>query len=61
MITIFSRYIVQCLKGVGHNSYQGHVNDSGVFWGVSHRAAHRNCIDRYTVFFLQVPTPYRQR
>jgi hypothetical protein len=35
MITIFSMYIVQCLKGVGCNSYQGHMNDSGEFWGVS--------------------------
>jgi hypothetical protein len=39
MITIFSMYIVQCPKGVGHNSYQGHVNDSGVFWGVPHQAS----------------------
>jgi hypothetical protein len=39
MITIFSRYIAQCLKGVGRNSYQGHVNDSGEFWGVPHQAS----------------------
>jgi hypothetical protein len=39
MITIFSMYIAQCLKGVGHNSYQGHVNDSGEFWGVPHQAS----------------------
>jgi hypothetical protein len=39
MITIFSRYIVQCPKGVGRNSYQGHVNDSGEFWGVPHQVS----------------------
>jgi hypothetical protein len=39
MITIFSMYIVQCLEGVECNSYQGHVNDSGVFWGVPHQAS----------------------
>ena len=31
MITIFSMYIAHVLLGSGHNSYQGHVNDSGEF------------------------------
>ena len=31
MITIFSMYIVHVHLGSGHNSYQGHVNDSGEF------------------------------
>ena len=31
MITIFSMYITHVHLGSGHNSYQGHVNDSGEF------------------------------
>jgi hypothetical protein len=42
MITIFSMYIAQCLEGVGCNSYQGHVNDSGEFWGVPHHHFYAN-------------------
>ena len=34
MITIFSMYITHVCLGSGHNSYQGHVNDSGEFWRV---------------------------
>ena len=34
IITISSMYIVHVCKGIGCNSYQGHVNDSGEFWRV---------------------------
>ena len=34
MIAIFSMYIAHVCLGSGHNSYQGHVNDSGEFWRV---------------------------
>ena len=56
MITIFSMYIAHVRLGSGHNSYQGHVNDSGEFWrvlGCTRIRCHwkRNIVDTFTHHF----------
>ena len=56
MITIFSMYIVHVRYGSGHNSYQGHVNDSGEFWRVLgctciRRHWKRDIVDTFTHHF----------
>ena len=56
MTTIFSMYIVHVCLGSGHNSYQGHVYDSGEFWRVlgcpcvRHHWKH-NIVDTFTQHF----------
>ena len=56
MITIFSMYIVHVHLGSGHNSYQGHVYNSGEFWrvlGCPHARCHwkHNIVDTFTHHF----------
>ena len=56
MTAIFSMYIVHVCLGSGHNSYQGHVYDSGEFWRVlgcpcvRHHWKH-NIVDTFTQHF----------